>query len=138
MRACNNCFLASRCPAFQRDSSCAFKIPVEIRSKDQLQALMRTVIEIQGQRVLFARFAEEIEGQGLDGNVGAEMDRLFKSLQAMKDVNDTRDVLRLEMEARGNAGMLTRLFGRDVGETARALPIPVPSEEVMRRGFDEP
>jgi len=133
MRSCNNCFLASRCPAFQRDASCAFKIPVQIRSKDQLQALMRTVIEIQGQRVFFARFAEEIEGQGLDGNVGAEMDRLFKSLQAMKDVNDTRDVLRLEMEARGNAGMLSRLFGANVGEAARALPIPTSSDEVMSR-----
>ena len=135
MRQCDSCFLASRCPKYQPHEACAFEIPVEIKSKDQLQGLMRTVIEIQGQRVMFARFAEEIDGQGLDGTLSAEIDRLFKAIAAAKDINDTRDVLRLEMEAKGNAGMLSRLFGSSVGEQARALSVPVSSTEVMH-GLD--
>jgi hypothetical protein len=131
MRSCDSCFIATKCPAFQPQHTCAFKIPVVIKSKDQLQGLMRTVIEIQGQRVLFARFAEEIEGQGLDGSLSSEIDRLFKSLAAMKEINDTRDVLRLEMEARGNSGMLSRLFGADIGNTAKALQAPLHSDQVL-------
>jgi len=131
MLACDHCFLASRCPMHKPGASCAYEIPVEIRTKDQLQALMRVVIEMQGQRVFFLRFAEQVQAQGLDGQLSAEIDRLFKSLQAMKDINDTRDVLRLEMEARGNAGMLSRLFGADVGVTARGLEAPLQSERVI-------
>jgi hypothetical protein len=131
MRSCDSCFLAPKCPAFQPQTTCAFKIPVVIKSKDQLQGLMRTVIEIQGQRVLFARFAEEIEGQGLNGDLSSEIDRLFKSLAAMKDINDTRDVLRLELEAKGASGALSRLFGSDVGARASALQAPIPSDQVL-------
>jgi hypothetical protein len=39
------------------------------------------------------------------------------------------------MEAKGNAGMLSRLFGSSVGEQARALSVPVSSTEVMH-GLD--
>ena len=135
MRRCNSCFLASRCPAYEANAVCAFKIPVEIKTKDQLQAVMRSVVEIQGQRVMFARFAEEIDGQGIDGTLSSEIDRLFKIIAAAKHINDTRAVLRLEMEAKGNAGMLSRLFGASVGDQARALSVPVSSSEVMH-GLD--
>src|SRR5262252_7064949 len=89
MLACDSCFLATKCPMHQPGASCAYEIPLEIRTKDQLQALMRVVIEMQGQRVFFLRFAEQIQGQGLDGMLSAEIDRLFKSLAAAKDINDT-------------------------------------------------
>jgi hypothetical protein len=131
MRRCDACYLSPNCPAYEAHASCAYKIPVVIKTKDQLQALMRTVIEVQGQRVMFARFAEEIEGQGLDGNLSEEIDRLFKIMLTAKDINDTRDVFRLEMEAKGNAGMISRLFGSQAGAAARELTLPVSSTEVM-------
>ena len=131
MRACNSCHIASKCVGYQQGASCAFKIPVVIKSKAQLQGLMQTVIEIQGQRVLFARYAEEVEGQGLDGTLSSEIDRLFKSLSMMKDINDTRDVLRMQIEAKANGGMLSRLFGSDVGQKAQALEMPVTSDQVL-------
>ena len=84
MRRCDACYLAPHCPAFQAHASCAFKIPVVIKTKDQLQALMRTVIEVQGKRVMFAQFAEEVEGQGIDPALSGEIDRLFKIMGRYK------------------------------------------------------
>jgi hypothetical protein len=122
IRQCDSCYLASRCPAFQEHSDCGYKLPVEIRSKDQLQAVLQAMIEMQASRVLFARFAEELEGQGLDPALSSEMDRLFSLIDRFKNISDTRDMMRIEVEARGSAGVLSRLFGQRAGETAKQLP----------------
>ena len=130
-RQCDTCFLSPNCPAFNPGHACAFAIPVEIRTKDQLQAVMRAVVEMQTQRLLFARYSEELDGQGIDPTVSMEMDRFFRLLKDMRDVSDTRDVLRLEMEARGNAGMISRLFGEAVGSNARQVAVTMEADEVI-------
>jgi len=130
-RMCSTCVLANNCPAWNPGSACAFNIPLEIRTKDQLQATMRAMVEIEGQRVAFARFAEEASGEVLDVGVSMEMDRFFRLIKDMRDISDTRDVVRLEMEARGNAGMLSRIFGSGVGAAARAVTIPMSGDEVI-------
>jgi hypothetical protein len=122
LRQCNHCYLASRCPQFQENSDCAFSLPVEIRTKDQLNAAMRALVEMQVGRVMFARFAEELEGQGLDSTLSSEMDRFFEMIEKMRNISDTRDTVRFEVEARGSSGVLSRLFGAKAGEQARQLP----------------
>lgn len=122
VRQCDNCYLSSRCPAFKEHSDCGYKLPVEIRTKDQLMATLQAMIEMQASRVLFARFAEELEGQGLDPALSAEMDRLFSLIDKFKNISDTRDMVRLEVEARGSSGVLSRLFGAKAGEVAKQLP----------------
>jgi hypothetical protein len=122
LRQCNHCYLASRCPQFQENSECAFSLPIEIRTKDQLNAAMRALVEMQVGRVMFARFAEELEGQGIDTTLSTEMDRVFNMVERMKNISDSRDTLRFEVEARGTSGVLSRLFGAKAGEQARQLP----------------
>jgi hypothetical protein len=130
IRQCDTCYLAPRCPAFQEHMECAYKIPVEIRTKQQLQAVLTAMLEMQTSRVLFARFAEELEGQGMDPNLSVEMDRLFKLVQQFKDIEDTRDLVRIEMEAKGSAGVLSRIFGQKAATKANELSAPVTDEQV--------
>jgi hypothetical protein len=40
---------------------CAFKLPVDVKTKEQLKSLINAVIEMQGQRVAFMRFADSEE-----------------------------------------------------------------------------
>jgi hypothetical protein len=129
-RVCDTCYLSRNCPAFNPGHTCAYAIPLEIRTKDQLQAAMRAMVEMQGQRVLFARFAEELDGQGADPSVSGELDRFFRLLKDMKDISDTRDVLKLQMEAHAGAGMLSRLFGAEVGQRARTVS-PMATDDVI-------
>jgi hypothetical protein len=129
IRNCDSCYLASRCPAFREHSECAFQLPLEIRTKDQLQASLRALLEMQMSRVLFARFAEELEGQGLDVTLSKEIERVFSLVEKFKDISDTRELMRLEIETRGGSGVLSRLFGSKAGEISRELPGgPVNSE----------
>lgn len=122
LRQCNSCYLSSRCPSFKENSECAFSLPIEIRTKDQLQAALRALVEMQMGRVMFARFAEELEGQGVDPSLSAEMDRFFSMVEKFKNISDNREMVSLKVEASGSSGVLSRLFGAKAGETARQLP----------------
>lgn len=121
VRNCDSCYLAARCPQFREHADCAYRLPVELKTKEQLSAALQAMLEMQTSRVLFARFAEELEGQGVDPTVSAEMDRLFRLVREFKDIKDTRELVRFEMEAKGSAGVISRLFGQQAGEKAQAL-----------------
>jgi hypothetical protein len=131
LRQCNTCALQVACPSFQPNARCSYQIPVMIRSKGQLQAVMRALVEIQTQRILMGRFAEEINGQH-DDQVGREMDRLFSMVERWRSIEDNRDTMKMTIEAKGdgagNLGVLSRLFGDKVGRNAMLLEEPIESE----------
>jgi hypothetical protein len=87
--------------------------------------VLTAMLEMQTSRVLFARFAEELEGQGNDPTLSAEMDRLFRLTKEFKDIEDTRDMVRFEVEARAGAGVLSRIFGEKAADKANPLSAPL-------------
>ena len=121
LRSCDTCFVASNCPAFKPQSVCAFKLPIEVKSKDQLKALINSIIEMQGQRVAFMRFAEEMSGGYADPNVSQEIDRLFKLIKTTKELDDSREFIRMTVERQGSAGVLSSIFG-DRANVLKELP----------------
>jgi hypothetical protein len=130
VRKCDSCFIAGTCPGYVPGNSCAYSIPVEIRTKDQLQGVLRAMVEIQTQRVMLARFGEEVNGTP-EPEVGKEIDRLFDMVKNWRDIEDNRDTFKVHVEAKAHAGVLSRLFGSNVGANARMLDIPVSSTDVM-------
>jgi hypothetical protein len=121
LRACDTCFVASNCPAFKPQSVCAFKLPIEVKTKDQLKSLINAIIEMQGQRVAFMRFAEEMNGGYADPNVSQEIDRLFKLIKTTKELDDSREFIRMTVERQGSAGVLSSIFG-DRANVLKELP----------------
>jgi hypothetical protein len=103
LRQCNTCFVASNCPAFKPDNSCAFNLPVEVKTKDQLKALLTAIIEMQGQRVAFMRFAEEMNG----------------------------GYVRITAERQSSGGVLSAIFG-DRAQALRELPDSLKEDTVTK------
>lgn len=135
-RMCNSCFLAAKCPAFQPGANCAYDIPVTIRTKDEFLKMQHSLMEMQAQRVLFMRFAEEMEGGYADPNLSGEMDRLQKMLKAKHEME--QEGFSLQISARstgansGRTGVIERLFGEQASHRARELPEgPVDADEAM-------
>lgn len=128
MRICDTCFVASTCPAFKAGNKCAFKIPVEIRTKEQQKALFTALIEMQTMRVLFARFAEEQNGGYPDPNLSLEMDRLLSQMDKIKKIESETSTLKVSIEAQGSSGMLASIFGEQAKKPA--LPAPMSEHEV--------
>lgn len=111
LRQCNTCFVAANCPAMKPDSACAFNLPIEVKTKDQLKALLNTIIEMQGARVAFSRFAEELNGGYPDPNTGQEIDRLFKIVKQLKELEENKEFVRMTVERQTSGGVLSALFG---------------------------
>ena len=132
LRQCNSCFVAANCPAFKPDNACAFNLPVEVKTKDQLKGLLNAIIEMQGARVAFARFAEELNGRYPDPNTGQEIDRLFKIVKSLKELEDNREFVRMTVERQTSGGVMSALFG-DRANTLREIPNGGISEEETTR-----
>jgi hypothetical protein len=113
-RKCDTCFLSASCPAYIPGNACAFHLPVELRTKTQVKALVDTMLEIQTARVAFGRFAEEVNGGYPDPVVGKEMDRLMKMVETKTEMEQSKESLTLSVEAKsaGGPGILSALFGQ--------------------------
>jgi hypothetical protein len=120
-RQCNTCFVASNCPAFKPNNSCAFNLPVEVKTKEQLKGLLNAVIEMQGARVAFARFAEELNGGYPDPNTGQEIDRLFKLVGEVKKLEENKEFIQITAQRQSSGGMLSALFG-DRANVLKEIP----------------
>jgi hypothetical protein len=121
LRVCDTCFVASNCPAFKPQSVCAFKLPVEVKTTEQVKGLLNAIIEMQGQRVAFMRFAEEMNGGYADPNLSQEIDRLYSLIGKLNDMGSSKEFIRMTVEKSGSAGVLSSIFG-DKAQALRELP----------------
>jgi hypothetical protein len=131
-RTCKTCFLAQKCPAYEADSNCAYDIPVEVKTKTQMRSLQDSLIEMQTQRVMFMKMAEDLTGGYADPNLSGEIDRLQKLVKVKTELE--QDSFSVKVEAKGSgahAGMISRLFGKDAGEQAVSLDRPVPADRMI-------
>ena len=139
LRQCNTCFVAANCPAFKPDTACAYSFPVEVRTKEQLKALLNSVIEMQGNRVAFMRFTEELNGGYADPNVSQEMDRLFKLVKSVKELEENREFIRITAERQSSGGVLSAIFG-DRATALREMEQPLNEEQtttIIRQSIED-
>ncbi len=118
MRICDTCFLASKCPMFEPGSTCAYDIPIVIRTKEQMQALMDSMVEMQAQRVVFMKMAEDAEGGYADPNLSSEIDRLGNLMKKKHDMEQEGFSLTVTAKQSGQISMVDRIFG-DIGNTQK-------------------
>jgi hypothetical protein len=111
LRQCDTCFVAANCPAFKPATTCAFSLPVEVKTPEQLKALNTALLEIQAQRVAFMRFAEEMNGGYADPNVSQEMDRYFKMLKEIKELDESKEFIQITAQRNASQGVLSAIFG---------------------------
>lgn len=135
-RQCNTCQLSAACPAFSPGSACSYQIPVVIKTKDQRQAVMRALMEIQAQRIFMGTFSEQVLGVP-DVQVGREIDRLMSIIEKAKAIEENTQRLRISVDAQGDGGqaagmgVISRLFGETAGANARALERPMMVDEMI-------
>jgi hypothetical protein len=136
LQVCDTCFLASKCPGYKPSHTCMYNIPMQIRTKDQLKALSDAMIEIQAQRILFMRMAEQIEGGYADPNLSSEIDRMGRLLKVKTDMESESFSFKVEAKSQGQAGVLSRLFGREAGERALGNTQPMDARQAIESYID--
>ena len=137
LRQCNGCFIAHTCPGYETDAACAYAIPVSIRTVKQMRDAQQLVHEIQLQRILFMRHAEEAAGGELDPRLGKEMDRLFAQAESVARQSENRSTLTIQTtESAGGSGILSQIFGGAMSKGNQALPQPVASDEILAEAWE--
>ncbi|MGD6750270.1 hypothetical protein [Streptomyces sp. BH105] len=138
VRACDRCYLSSSCPAVKPGASCAFSLPIEIRTREQRADVNAAFLEMQAGRTFGARFAEELEGGILNPVVSAEIDRYMKMAKIVEEAEDSSFSVKITATQKGAAetGLISRLFGRDGSDQNTPLPEPVSVERAaIETGF---
>lgn len=128
LRQCNTCFVAASCYAFKPDNTCAFNLPLKVETKEQVQALNTAMLEIQAQRVAFMRMAEEMNGGYADPNMSQELDRYFKILEKIKDLDSSKEFVQITASRQSSGGVLSAIFG-DKAAGLREQPKPLTEEQ---------
>jgi hypothetical protein len=131
LRQCDTCFVASNCPAFKPQNTCAFNLPVEVKTKDQLKSLLTAIIEMQGQRVAFMRFAEEMNGGYADPNLSQEIDRLLKLVGNVNEMDQNKEFIQITASRQSSGGVLSAIFG-DRAQALKEFPNPIREETVTK------
>lgn len=133
-RVCDNCFLANNCPAYDPGSNCAYNIPITVRTREQFKALRYGMLEMQAQRVMFMKFAEDREGGYADPNLSKEIGLMNKMMKEVEEME--REGFEVTFRARGSqqaaeSGMLSRLFGRNPADQMQALETPISADSYI-------
>lgn len=129
---CSACYIRRECPEFREGAACAYKIPVQVETGNQLRALLNTIIRIQSQRALIMTMMEQAKGGYADAATGTEIDRLARLIRLRSDAEKT--TFSLQVTASGPApqlGYLSSVFGKDAGDRATALPAPVTAADIL-------
>lgn len=108
-----------------------YEFPVRMESMAQLKRMCNMLLEMQFERAMFGAFAEQLEGQGADPTVSKEFDRVFSMVEAIRNLNDDRDVFSLKVEARSGAGVIDRIFGSKVIDKMTQLPVPIDTNSIV-------
>jgi hypothetical protein len=74
------------------------------------------------------RFAEETNGGYADPNVSQEIDRLFKLVSSMKELESNKEFVRITAERQTSGGVLSAIFG-DRAQALREMPQPLNEEQ---------
>ena len=117
-RYCSTCYLASKCPVYEKDTTCTMMANVSITNTTGLRDALGMLLEKQTERALFAMLAERVLGVGADPLVSAELERTFDLALKTKKVFDDRD--EVTVTAKGT-GLISRLFG-GFGKAGQAKP----------------
>lgn len=140
-RRCDSCIIAKKCTEFRPNSTCAYSMPTELKTKDQKRALVDGLMAMQAQRVQFMRLSEELNGSYADPNLSLEVDRLLKIVSTQAELEDGRDFFKVSIEGRSTpgGGVLSQLFGAGPAERAKPPMRVLDAEEtdvVMQRMVD--
>jgi hypothetical protein len=129
---CSTCVIQDRCPEFSAGSECAFDFPLNLSLPRAEDELWTSMTEIQGQRVLLMRMFEQVNGSGYDPNLGPEIDRLMRIMNARKKQSQTtiRQVSEITIPA-GQGGVLTELLGAKAANRLHQNEIEQGNENVI-------
>lgn len=126
-KLCDQCYLIDKCPHYEEGATCYFRNMVQVKGPESMLDIMKMMLELQGERVMFGRFIEQSEGGYIDANLSKEMKLMMDLMKDFKElISDPQDEISIRVKgsaARGGGttedtphgqnagGILSQIFG---------------------------
>jgi len=114
-RVCDNCYLQDRCNHYDKEATCKFRTEVSVDKPSDILELLKTLIEMQGERVIFGRFIEMMEGGYVDRNLSEEIKRLMDLMKNFKEILQEDESINISIRGKQavkeGGGVLSEIFG---------------------------
>lgn len=131
MMRCDTCVIRDVCPESKPGAECAYELPVDLTSKNQLRHAFDTILALQFKRIARMQMIEELQGGYADPNLSAEMDRFTRMVKVKHDAEKQGISINIEASGDRGTGRISQLFGSEVGDAVTALPASVPTSDVF-------
>lgn len=113
---CANCYLQDKCGHFDEEATCRYRTEITIGGAKDILELIKMIIEIQGERIVFGRFIEAMEGGYVDRNLSEEIKRLMEMVKMLKEINQDEESISIHVKGQkaveqSSKGILSEIFG---------------------------
>jgi hypothetical protein len=114
-KLCDQCYLIDKCPHYEAGATCYFRNQINVEGREGIMDIMKMLLEMQGERVLFGRLIEQSEGGYIDQNLSKEMKMLMDLMKDFKEVlAPPKEEITIKASGpsqQGGGGILSQLFG---------------------------
>lgn len=113
---CDKCYLGERCPYYTPGSTCQLNFTTEVNTPEDLQGMVKLLIEQGFERLQRSLFIEKVDGGYLNKDVTDEMQNYIALLTQMRDLLNPQDTLEVKAKGKGAAEVLSKLFSGKLGD----------------------
>jgi len=107
-RFCSTCFLNTKCPAYEKDTTCSLFNRPDVRDARDMASGLMALFGVQLERAVFAAMAERVQGTPLGDDTTKQIKGAFELARVIKELADNRD--EITVKAKGS-GILEKIFG---------------------------
>lgn len=114
-KVCEHCYLQDKCPHFDEDATCYFRVRVSVDTPHDMLNLLKMLIEMQGERIIMGRFIEQVEGGYMDKNLSDEIRRMLEMMKQFKDIMSSEEEISVKIKGKeavkqAGGGILSEIF----------------------------
>jgi hypothetical protein len=129
MMACDTCYVKDVCPKAEPGAACAYNVDVEVRTEEQVDALLRMLIEHETSDYLRERFEAELTGGGDRSRPQRGRNNISRLLKFQNELHETGFSVTIKGRSSGHAaepGFLSRIgFGQPLAIAPREVTPPI-------------
>lgn len=125
LRACDTCYVKDVCRKYEAGASCAYEVPVDLSTDEQLDALLRLLIEHETADYLRERWEEELLGGGDHSRTVRGRANISRLLKLWSDIHSSGFTIKVTGRGQAGAvepGFLSRMFAPPPPQIAPAPP----------------
>jgi len=133
LRACDTCYVKDVCPKYEPKAACAYDVPVDLSTEEQLDALLRLILEHETADYLRERWEEELLGGGDHSRTVRGRANISRLLKLRSDMNTSGFTIKVSQRGAASGaetGFLSRMFGSPPPAIAPPPPVPTVYEQL--------